>query len=77
MVRKLLGEYQGGHFCLIGVRELASKKEGGFWQQLQWGSISSGGDFGSGLHVCGFGRRPRPCDFAMVLHAANPFISDF
>ena len=33
----------------------------GFWQRLQRGSISFGGDLGSGLCFCGRGTRPRTC----------------
>jgi len=31
---------------------------GGFWQWLLRGSISFGGDLGSGLRCCGLGARP-------------------
>ena len=40
----------------------------GFWQWLQRGSISFGGDFGSGLCFCGRGTWPRTCGLNMTLH---------
>ena len=38
-----------GQFCLIGVRKLAGRDQGGFGPQLQWSSVRSRGDLGSGL----------------------------
>ena len=38
-----------GTFAQYGVRELATRNQSDFWQWLQWGSVSSRGDLGSGL----------------------------
>ena len=42
-----------GIFIKFGVRKPAGDGQGGFWHWLQWGSVSSEDDFGSGLCICG------------------------
>ena len=67
--RLALGDWLGHHrvftgagiFAYLGVRKLVSDYHGGFWQQLQRGSISFRGDLGSGLHFYGLGARPCTC----------------
>lgn len=43
-----------GIFAEYGVGKPAGD-QGGFWQQSQRGSVSSGGDLVSGLRLCGLG----------------------
>ena len=40
-----------GIFIKFGVRKPAGDGQGGFWHWLQWGSVSSEDDFGSGLCI--------------------------
>ena len=39
----------------LGSRSLLAADPGRFGERLQWGSVSSGHDLGSGLHLCGHG----------------------
>ena len=41
---------------------------GGSWQQLFWGSVSSGDDLGAELHTCDLGTKPHTCDLGKGLH---------
>ena len=66
----LEGEYRGGHFYLIWGQEAGQEGSqcGRGWQQLQWGSVSSRGDFDSGLPFCGLDARSHACDLGVGLH---------
>ena len=44
-----------GIFAKLGVRKLLSDDQGRFWQWLQRGPVSFGGDLCSGLRFCGLG----------------------
>ena len=35
---------------------------------MLWGSVSSGGDLGAGLRVCGLGTKPHACDLGTGPH---------
>ena len=48
-------------FAWFGIRKPAGDDQAGFWQQLQKGVVSLGGDLGSGLLMYGLGTRPCTC----------------
>ena len=52
----------------------AGDDPGGFWQQLQRGSVTFGGDLGSGLCFCGLGTRPHTCDSGAGLLSLSLYI---
>ena len=47
-----------GIFIKFRVRKPAGDGQGGFWHWLQWGSVSSEDDFGSGLCILVQGLAP-------------------
>ena len=49
----------------------------GFWQQLQRGSVSPGGDLGSGLHLCGLAASPHTCGLVVGLNTFPPSFLSF
>ena len=69
--RVALGGWLGWVFLL--VRELTTKDQGDSQQPWLGGSVSSRGDLGAGLCICGLGTRPRTCDLGIGLHKCERY----
>ena len=60
-----------GTFAYSGVKKFVSDDQGGFWQQLQRGSVSLEGDLGSGLHFCVLSARAHTCGLGAGLNKSD------